>query len=156
MVLVPHHAGISYRASAKQSGYIVQFGGRTVGGFHKTYSGALAALCAARRVSSSTQLPLKPQSRKSAGSKSAASKSEHLPYLFHCGKGWYSPQVPLGKIFPTAEAAMQAVKKSREGSLFLRRAKKTMQAEKKGSLAPSKLAHRIRCLAEFTLGDPEK
>ena len=158
MPFEPRHVGITYRVKfksdasrARQSGYILQLGGKTVGGFHKTYASALRVLCKARGVASSKMLPLKPKFRKAA-----LLKGERIPYLFYRRRRWYSPQVPLGETFSTPHAAMQAVKRSKKGKIFLDSAKKTMQAQKKGPLPPGKLAHRIKCLANFMLKDPKR
>ena len=158
MVLVARHIGITYRekcksdaSRAQQTGYIVQVRGKTIGGFHKTYASAVETLRQAKGVTSSKMLPLKTKYRKEA-----CLKGLRVPYLFCRRKRWYSPQVPLGKTYPTAELAMQAVKKSREGKTFLSKAKKRMKVEKSGPIPPGKLAHRVRCLLKFTLKDPTK
>ena len=51
---------------------------------------------------------------------------------------------------------MQAVKKSRKGKRFLAAATKDMASVKGPTTPPSKLAHRVKCLAEFTLKDPKR
>jgi hypothetical protein len=154
----PRHLNITYRCKdksaasrGKQSGYIVQFGGKTIGGFHETYHDALHALREARGLASIKQLPLKTKFRKAA-----AIKGKRVPYLVLRKKGWSCPKVPLGKTFATAKAAIQAVKKSKKGQRFLASAVKKMRPVKTGPLPPRKLAHRIRCLARFTLKDPKR
>ena len=146
----PKHIGITHRVTGHQSGYIVQVGGSTIGGFHCTYASATQALCKAKGVTTS-ELTLKTKFRKVSQTKAC-----RVPYLFHRRGKWYSPQVPLGKTFQTAEEAMQAVKKSRKGKRFLAAATKDMASVKGPTTPPSKLAHRVKCLAEFTLKDPKR
>lgn len=163
MVPVPKHVGISYRAKGKcassraaQTGYIVQTGGKTHGGFHKTYAAALETLRLVLGVRSTKQLKLKPQFRKATSSKSRAHR---VPYVRQRAKygQWYCPQVALGKSFASQSEAAQALKKSQLGKVFLATAKKTMtQAGEAPALPPKKLAHRIQCLAKFAFGSRKR
>lgn len=159
MVLpVPKHMGISLRtrlkckaARASQTGYIVQAAGKTFGGFHQTYAEALQTLCAAKGVSSVSELKLKPEFRKLSAKRK---KHGQVPYVRQRAKygQWYCPQVALGKSFSSQAEAKRALLGSDQGKTFLSGAKKKMSQETIVNLAPRKLAHRIQCLARFAFG----
>ena len=102
---------ISYRSSSQQSGYVVQYSGKTWGGFHLDVKTACDTLRKAIKETTGRnvrELPLKPglaQTKK-------RSSRKYWGISFHKGRQrWVGNKVPLGATFGSAEEAHQALSK---------------------------------------------
>ena len=110
---------ITWRAGGKQSGWIVQWRGRTWGSFHATQQQAAATLKKAMGLSADTQLPrvtstvvAKPQTVRFKG------------VYWHKSIGAYTTRIATGKTYKTPRAAAKAigvVKKGLKPSTILSR-----------------------------------
>ena len=136
---------IGYRTTKYQAGWIVQYGGKTVGGFHLSESDACRTLRSAIKSATGRfvkTLPLKPMKRRGAVPKQPT-KGAKYGISFHKGIGrWVGNQVALGQTYATKEKAHQAL-------VRLRPAAKTSTPLKRQAVSVSDLMDRTQKLVRW-------
>ena len=139
---------IYFRKSSKgQTGWVVQYKGKTWGGFHQTQDDAAHTLRRVMGVASIKQLPgivaHKPQQLQGRPSK------YHGVYFHKQSGKWGASGMQLGKLFATEEAAASAVKDAttlRKGHKRPRPSS-SAEGELKSSMAPKTIVMRVRFLS---------
>ena len=136
---------ISYRTTKTQEGWIVQYGGRTHGGFHLNESDAWRTLRSAIKSATGRFVKTLPLKRSRAVPKQPTTSSKDAKYgiSFHKGIGrWVGNQVSLGQTYATSEEAHQAL-------LRLRPAAKTSTPLKRQAVSVSDLMDRTQKLVRW-------
>ena len=139
---------ISFRESSKgQKGWVVQYKGKTWGGFHQTQDDAAHTLRRVMGVASIKQLPgivaHKPQQLEGR-----TSKYHGVYFHKHSGK-WGAIRMQLGKLFPTEDEAATAVRDAAALGKEHKRPRPSSSAEGnlKSSKAPRTILRRVRFLS---------
>ena len=136
---------ISWRDTGAQQGYVVQYQGRTVGGFYPKLKAACNALRKAMGLRKSAKLPLKPMKKVVSKSKS---KVGYYGISYHKQKqGFVGNQVALGAVFPDAESAFQQL------CSVLKRPASALPTAQKRLVLPQLLLTRVKTLISF--GEPD-
>lgn len=95
---------ISWREAGRQAGWIVQWQGKTHGGFHGSQDAARETLQAAMGLSSAAEVP---RVQRSASAPSRAT-TRYVGVYFHKGKGSYTTRDWTQGTFSTPRAAARA------------------------------------------------
>lgn len=146
---------ITWRSTPNQSGWVVQAGGRTHGGFHKSVKAACVTLRSALKLKKTDQLPLRASS--STSSADSASRAAHAPRNRLYGvsyhrrlKRWVGNQCPLGATYKTAAEAHAALCK------VLKRPAAALPRGQKRQLTPVNTLQRLQCLQLYGEGGTAK
>ena len=151
---------MTFRRTRWQQGWVVQYGGKTWGGFHKTQQEALPMLRAALGLPKGATLPrhviLRPASSspRCDSASSGPASSGFTGISFHKRlKRWVANQFTLGKTFTTKEDAVKAVREAiANGQQPSRKVAKkkalTEYGEASQRKAPKSIVHRVACLAK--------
>ena len=137
---------IGWRETANQKGWIVQYKGRTWGGFHRTLKLAKEELHKAMRKHGD-----KAPSRKK---KTKQQKGDNLTYYgisYHKGINKYvGNAISLGQTYTKPKDAFMKL------CTLLKTPEKNMPVPNKRKLPPSKLLHRLKCLIEWGESSQQK
>ena len=105
---------ITWRETSRQAGWIVQWKGKTVGGFHASQDAARDTLQAVMGLSTSAAVP---RVQRPASAASSAT-SRYTGVYFHKGKGSYTTRDASKGTFSTPKAAAHAIGASPRGRLM--------------------------------------